>query len=135
MLAISEEMVLLASIAIVILGSWLGGRRHCAPTRYTKSNARAGSALPHIFVKLIGFGVGPVAIALLTETLFHPDESIDKSLMLTIAVCGATGASLFACVLRPYRNLLVESCLGVNWNTRPVIPRSGDTLVQLPSEL
>lgn len=107
----NEATALMASAPIIlVLGSWLGVA--AAALQLITPNQMRGqvSALFHIFVNMIGLGVGPVAVALLTS-FFGTDESIDKSLALTIAGCGAAGACLFACGLRPYR-LLHEQASG-----------------------
>jgi MFS family permease len=110
LLSTNEAMALMASAPLIlVLGSWLGVAASALQLITPNQMRGQVSALFHIFVNLIGLGVGPVAVALLTGHLFRADESIDKSLALTIAACGATGACLFACSLRHYRILHTQA--------------------------
>lgn len=52
---------------------------------------------------LIGLGLGPTAVALLTDYLFHDDNKLHLSILLVVAFAHAAGAAMVWACLRPYR--------------------------------
>lgn len=64
------------------------------------------SAIYLFVVNLLGLGVGPTAVALITDYVFHDDQALGWS-MLIIALVGCGSAmALLAAGLKPYRETL-----------------------------
>jgi MFS family permease len=85
------------------------GAAAAAIQEVTPSDMRAQASSLYLFVaNIIGLGLGPTAIALVTDYVFHNDSAVRYSLAIvaTIAVLGA--AALFWAALAPYRRM-VES--------------------------
>ncbi|AXQ30383.1 MFS transporter [Solimonas sp. K1W22B-7] len=64
------------------------------------------SAVYLFIVNLVGLGVGPTAVALVTDYVFHDDMALRWSLLIVGAVACAAAALLLRAGLRPYREAL-----------------------------
>ncbi|MGV8997923.1 MAG: spinster family MFS transporter [Parvibaculaceae bacterium] len=60
------------------------------------------SALSGLIVSLIGLGVGPAAIAYVTENVFHDEHMLRYSLAIVPPICLALGALSGLLALKPY---------------------------------
>jgi MFS family permease len=71
-------------------------------------NAMRGqaSALYLFVVNLIGLGLGPTAVALLTDYVFRDDQAVGQSLVVATASAEVAAAVLLGLGLRPYRESL-----------------------------
>jgi len=65
------------------------------------------SALYLFIVNLIGLGIGPTAVALVTDKIFGDPESLKYSLVIVPTVALFISACLYAACLRSYRNTKV----------------------------
>ncbi|HVK99574.1 MAG TPA: hypothetical protein VM553_07180, partial [Dongiaceae bacterium] len=61
------------------------------------------SALYLFVVTLIGLGVGPTAVALMTDFVFRNDADLRYSLLICGAVAGVLAVVLLMSALAPYR--------------------------------
>lgn len=61
------------------------------------------SAIYLFVVNLIGLGIGPTAVALITDYVFHDDQAVRWSIMIIAAIGCASAVALLAAGLRPYR--------------------------------
>lgn len=64
------------------------------------------SAVYLFVVNLIGLGLGPTAVALVTDRVFHDDQAIHLSLLIVSLGGHAIAATLLALGLRPYRRTI-----------------------------
>jgi len=64
------------------------------------------SAVYLFVVNLIGLGVGPTAVALLTDYVFHDDQAVRWSILIIAAIGSAGAVALLAAGLQPYRETL-----------------------------
>jgi MFS family permease len=64
------------------------------------------SAIYLFVVNLIGLGVGPTAVALLTDYVFHDDQAVRWSILIIAAIGSASAVALLVAGLRPYRETL-----------------------------
>lgn len=71
-------------------------------------NAMRGqaSALYLFVVTLIGLGVGPTAVALITDFVFGDDAALRYSLLIVSTLAGLLAITLLAFTLKPYRTSL-----------------------------
>ena len=60
------------------------------------------SALSGLIVSLVGLGIGPFAVAYVTDHVFHDEHMLRYSLAIVPPVCLALGALLGAVALKPY---------------------------------
>lgn len=66
------------------------------------------SALYLFVVTLIGLGVGPTAVALITDFVFQDDAALRYSRMIVCAVAGTLAALLLFLSFKPYRESLLR---------------------------
>ena len=64
------------------------------------------SAIYLFVVNLLGLGVGPTAVALLTDYVFHDDQAVRWSILIIAAIGSAGAVALLVAGLRPYRETL-----------------------------
>lgn len=77
------------------------------------------SAIYLFIVNLIGLGIGPTAVAVLTDYVFQDDKAVRWSI-LTIAFVGSTAAAFtLAAGLRPYRETLQRLHLPIDHENVP----------------
>jgi hypothetical protein len=81
------------------LGAAVAGLQEIVP-----STVRAQASAVYLFtVNLIGLGVGPTAVALVTDRVFHDDMAVGESLQIVCAASLAAAALLLWLGLAPYR--------------------------------
>jgi MFS family permease len=97
--------VLLAP-AVFFLGMPFGAAP-AAIQEIVPNRMRGQSSAIYLFVvNLIGLGIGPTAVALITDYVFHDDKAVRWSILI-VAVVASTGAALTLWAgLRPYRETL-----------------------------
>ncbi len=86
------------------------GAAAAAIQEVTPSEMRAQASSLYLFVaNILGLGLGPTAVALFTDYVFHRDSALGYSLVIvcTLAVLGA--AALFWATLRPYRAMVAAA--------------------------
>ena len=88
----------------VFFGSVPFGLAPAAIQRMTPNPMRAQATALYLFViNLIGMGLGPTAVALVTEKVFHDPRAVDRSLLL-VGLAADSAAILFLWLgLKPYR--------------------------------
>ncbi|SAL54753.1 major facilitator transporter [Caballeronia udeis] len=64
------------------------------------------SSLFTFFAQLIGFGIGPTAIALITDRIFHDPKMVGASLGIVCSIASAVAVLLIFSALPQYRKLL-----------------------------
>jgi MFS family permease len=64
------------------------------------------SAIYLFVINLIGLGLGPTAVALATDYIFHDDNAVHLSLFLVGAAATLTAVVLLSLGLKPYRRSL-----------------------------
>ncbi|MEZ5514748.1 MAG: MFS transporter [Steroidobacteraceae bacterium] len=68
------------------------------------ANMRAQvTAVYYFTLNLIGFAIGPIAVAWLTEDIFQDENMLRYSLAIVAFVAAAVGAALIMVAVRPYR--------------------------------
>ncbi len=77
------------------------------------------SALYLFVVNLVGLGLGPTAVALVTDYVFHDDRAVGLSLLIVTAVAQLIAAVLLWLGLKPYRDS-VQRLHG--WVSEPAAP-------------
>lgn len=58
--------------------------------------------------QLVGYGVGPTAIAMITDNVFRDPQMVGYSMQIAMSIAAAVGAFLFFTVLKPYRALISD---------------------------
>jgi MFS family permease len=66
------------------------------------------SAVYLFLVNLIGLGIGPTAVALVTDFVFHDDGMVGWSMFIVSSVASLCAVALLAAGLRPYRESLAR---------------------------
>ncbi len=66
------------------------------------------SAVYLFIVNLIGLGVGPTAVALVTDYVFANDLALKWSMLIVVTIANLAAISLLAAGLKPYRQTLRE---------------------------
>ncbi|WP_459853517.1 spinster family MFS transporter [Dongia sp. agr-C8] len=74
------------------------------------------AAIFQLFVTLLGLGLGPMVVALLTDRAFADDRAIDKSLTIVMSVSALLAAMFLGIGLRSYRAMLKKAEL---WTREP----------------
>lgn len=120
---VSATLILPAGLAAPLLGdAWAGlaafavfcfagsmpyGAAGAALTEITPNQMRAQVVAIYFFVQnLAGIGLGPTAVALLTDRLFGDDLAVGRSLAVITAVAAPSTLLLVALALKPYRRCL-----------------------------
>ncbi len=84
----------------------------CAPAALQEivpANMRAQTSAIYLFVvNMIGLGLGPTAVALVTDYVFHDDQAVGYSLMLINVTSLMLAAALLGSGLKPYRESLAR---------------------------
>lgn len=96
-------------IAIVIMiygmfvGSWGGAPMNAALQSITPNQMRGQvTALFLLVFNVIGYGLGPSIIAVLTDFVFHSEAQIGRSIAATVAILAPLGISMIWLSLKPY---------------------------------
>jgi len=66
------------------------------------------SALYLFIVNMIGLGIGPTAVAVVTDFVFHDDNMVGWSMFLVSGVAGVVAITLLATGMKPYRESLAR---------------------------
>jgi MFS family permease len=74
------------------------------------------AAIFQLFVTLLGLGLGPIVVALLTDRVFADDRAIDKSLTITMSASALLATMFLGFGLRSYRTMLKNAEL---WMREP----------------
>ena len=102
-LAPTAAIALSLMIAGMLAGTLHGGVAGAALQLITPNRLRARMvALYFLVANLIGLGLGPTAIALVTELLFHDDAALRYGLAIVTAVALPISAILLTAGLRPF---------------------------------
>lgn len=113
----NATLALLATIPVITILAGYLGLSIAALQIATPNQMRAFvAAIFQLFVTLLGLGVGPTIVALLTDRVFADDLAIDLSLSVTMSVSAILAASVLALGLRAYRTMLTEAAL---WSRGP----------------
>ena len=84
----------------------------CAPAAIQEimpNTMRAQASAIYLFsVNLIGLGLGPTAVALVTDYVFHDDNAVRYSMMIVGSIANLCAIGLLALGLKPYRETLVR---------------------------
>jgi hypothetical protein len=64
------------------------------------------SALYLFVINLIGLGLGPTAVALVTDYVFHDDNAVHVSLLIVEGLAHLVAIALIGLGLKPYRQSL-----------------------------
>lgn len=95
-------------------------------------NAMRGqaSAIYLFVVTLFGLGVGPTAVALVTDFVFHDDMALRYSLLIVTAVALVAGIVLLGKGLKPYRDSLEHLR---SWSLQREAEPDGEGLLRQPA--
>ncbi len=100
----SIPIVIAAAIPTVFLGSLYLGVVHAAVQMITPSRLRGRLAAMQLFAMTgIGGMIGPVVVALLTDSLFADPQMVGRSLAVVAGGVGASVAALLGLSLKSYR--------------------------------
>ena len=101
----------LASLAIAqFFTSAPFGVAPAAIQQMTPAHLRGQASAIYLFViNLIGLGLGPTAVALVTDHVFHDDNAVGLSLLLVTGTAHAVAALLLWRGLRPFRASLARN--------------------------
>jgi MFS family permease len=104
----TDSRAALAAFAVfVFAGSMPWGAFAAAFLQITPNQMRAQVTAIYFFViTLVGLGLGPLAIALVTDRVFHDDQSLKYSLSVLSGIFGPVSAILLWRTLRPFRRAL-----------------------------
>jgi MFS family permease len=98
-----------ATLAVVISAysmfthAWVAGPINAALQVITPNQMRGQITALFLFVfNVIGFGVGPSAVAFFTDYIFRNESMIGYSLCATAAILGPLGALIYWLTLKPY---------------------------------
>ncbi len=66
-------------------------------------------ALYAVIANLVGLGLGPITVALITDYVFHDESMLRYSLLLVGVSCHVTSGIVLALALRPFRETVARS--------------------------
>ncbi len=99
----SPELALLCMIPVNIGITGAGGPAPAAIQELMPARIRAvGSAIYLLVINLIGVGLGPTSIALVTDYVFHDEQQLRYSLALVGSISAAVAVLLYGLALRSY---------------------------------
>ncbi len=91
----------------IVFSSAPFGVAPAAIQRMMPNALRAQATALYLFViNLIGLGLGPTAVALMTDRVFHDKAAVDRSLLLVGLVANSAAIVLLWLGLKPYRRSL-----------------------------
>jgi len=86
------------------------GSENAAMLAVTPNRMRGQISALYLFIyNCIGYGLGPVIIALLTDVVFHDEAKLRYALLLAAMVLGPIGAVILTVGLKPYGRAFVRS--------------------------
>lgn len=102
------------AIAMIAIGNMINtsaiGSQNAALLTMTPNQMRAQvTALYLVMFNVIGFGLGPTVIALLTDFIFRDENMLRWSLLSAAAILGPLGAISFSFALKPYGQAVTRS--------------------------
>lgn len=100
----------MALLTIATLGGTIGIGCVVASLQELMPNRMRGKAVAFytVIANLIGLGLGPTAVALLTDYAFGDESKLRYSLVIVALVCHATATIALALSLKPYRDSVTE---------------------------
>jgi len=103
----SATLAIALLVPTIFFSSAVWGVAPAAIQRMMPNTMRAQASAIFLFVvNLIGLGLGPTAVALATDRLFHDDRAVGLSLAIVGALAYAGAIALLAAGLRPYARSL-----------------------------
>ncbi|MCB1623674.1 MAG: MFS transporter [Pseudomonadales bacterium] len=100
----TPQLALLMVIPATLGGAIPTAAGAAAVLSIAPANMRAQiTAVYYFTLNLIGFAIGPIAVAWLTEDVFQSDDMLRYSLAIVAFVAATGGAALIIWTLRPYR--------------------------------
>ncbi|PPE74518.1 MFS transporter [Solimonas fluminis] len=103
----TAELALLAMVPAVFALGMPFGAAPAAIQEIVPPRMRGQASAIYLFiVNLVGLGIGPTAVALVTDYVFHDDAALRWSLLIVGSVACAAAAALLWAGLRPYRAAL-----------------------------
>ncbi len=102
---ISNPNILILSLAFpcFFIASNIGSAAAAVQAIMPNQVRSLASAIFLFILNMIGLGLGPTAVALFTDFVFHDEKAIKYSLVLLILIGGIATTSLFWFGLKPYR--------------------------------
>ena len=102
------------AIGIYALNSFLvslsPGPQNAALQTVTPNQMRAQATAIFLFLfNLVGFSLGPLTVALMTDYLFGAEEMLRYSISLNFAILGPIAALIFWYGLKPYRESVIRA--------------------------
>lgn len=105
----SAELAMLAMVpAIFALGMPFGAAPAAIQEIVPPRMRGQASAVYLLIANLVGLGIGPTAVALVTDYVFQDDKAVRWSLLIVGSGACAVAAALLWAGLRPYREALKE---------------------------
>ncbi len=102
----------LAAIALVPTTLCLGmpfGAAPAAIQEIVPNEMRGQTSAVYLFlVNLIGLGVGPTAVAVVTDYVFHDDNAVGWSMLIVGSIANLSAIAFLASGLKPYRDTLAR---------------------------
>jgi len=103
----TAELAMLAMVpAIFALGMPFGAAPAAIQEIVPPRMRGQASAVYLLIANLVGLGIGPTAVALVTDYVFQDDKAVRWSLLIVGSGACAIAASLLWAGLRPYREAL-----------------------------
>jgi MFS family permease len=65
-------------------------------------------ALYAVIANLVGLGIGPTAVALLTDYVFGDESKLRYSIIIVAGICHVVATTALALALKPYRQSVEE---------------------------
>jgi MFS family permease len=114
-LAPTPELAVAALVPYNFFASFAFGAAVAAVQEIVPNRMRAqASALYMTVITLLGLGLGPSAVGLLTERVFGDDSAVRYSLAIITVVALAASAGLLAFTLAPYRRSVAYRAAWMN---------------------
>lgn len=107
LLAPSGDFAAAALAPVVFSMSMPFGAAAAAIQEIMPNAMRAQASAVYLFsVNLIGLGLGPTAVALVTDYVFHDDNAVGYSMLIVGSVANLSAIALLASGLKPFRETL-----------------------------
>jgi MFS family permease len=105
----SAELATIALVPVVFALGMPFGAAPSAIQELVPARMRGQATAIYLFVvNLVGLGVGPTAVALVTDRVFGDDAALRWSLLIVCSTASLLAAALLAGGLRPYRETLAR---------------------------
>lgn len=107
LVAPSSTLAFVALAPAVFFVSMPFGAAPAAIQEIVPNQMRGQASAIYLFVvNLIGLGIGPTAVALITDYGFRDDNAVRWSILIVVAVASASAMAILAAGLTPYRETL-----------------------------